>query len=55
MDGWMDGWLDWIGLGWVGLLDGWLVYWMVGWFIGWLDGQWIGGFDWIGLNRRSKR
>lgn len=29
----MDGWLDWIGLGWVGL-----VYWMVGWFIGWLDG-----------------
>lgn len=38
----MDGWLDWIGLGWVGLLDGWMVYWMVGWSVDW----WF-RLDWI--------
>ena len=53
--GWMDGWMDWIGLDW---MDGWirLDEWMDGWIRldEWMDRigfGWIGWIrlDWIGL------
>eukprot|EP00439_Symbiodinium_sp_Y106_P065037 s607_g10.t1 len=44
MHGWMDGWMDWIGLDWIGL-DGWMD--------GWMDGGWMDAIEPETLMRRS--
>ena len=37
--GWMDEWMDWIGLGWMG---GWIDAWVDSWVGRWMDG--LGGW-----------
>ena len=66
MDGWVDGWtdgLDWIGLDWIGSMDGWMVHpsihlssvgWTDGWVDGWMDGYMDGWMDgWTRSNPMS--